>query len=314
MRESTGRAGPDLYHLTLLACNQTGLNNLYKLSSLAYIEGFYYKPRVDWALLEDCSEGLVCLSGCLASRLNHYLLTGQADEARKWLGDMRELFGPEHFYVELQNPGLPEQNQVFGPALAAARELDIPPALTNDCHYMEAEDSKWHEVLLCISTRKTLADPARLREVLAGKDIPARDVVLANAAAAIPIAGEAEGFAEGLEKAAEAVELNPAYVQAIIKLGITQQELGLTDEAIETFTRALELRPEYVDLHYRLGILHTDRRQFAEAVEHMEAAADGAPDNTEIRAGLALSLQNMGLMDRAAATWRSLCQATRAVC
>ncbi len=119
---------------------------------------------------------------------------------------------------------------------------------------------------------------------------------------------------EAMEQFAEAAQLNPSYAQAIIKLGITQQELGLTDEAIDTFTRALELRPEYVDLHYRLGILYTDRRRFAEAVKHMEAAADGAPDNTEIRAGLALSLQNMGLMDRAAATWRSLCQGTRAVC
>jgi len=120
--------------------------------------------------------------------------------------------------------------------------------------------------------------------------------------------------AEAMEQFAEAVKLNPTYVQAIIKLGITQQELGLTEQAIETFTKALELRPEYVDLHYRLGILYTDHRRFAEAVKHMEAAAAGAPDNTEIRVGLALSLQNMGLMDRAAATWRSLCRTTRAVC
>ncbi|MGC9453668.1 MAG: tetratricopeptide repeat protein [Phycisphaerae bacterium] len=117
----------------------------------------------------------------------------------------------------------------------------------------------------------------------------------------------AEGrHGEALEQFAKAVDLNPTYVQAIMKLGLTRQELGMTDEAIETYRMALEIKPDYVDLHYRLGVLYTDRRQFEDAVRHMESAAKGAPDNEQIRAGLALSLQNMGLMDRAAATWRSL--------
>lgn len=111
---------------------------------------------------------------------------------------------------------------------------------------------------------------------------------------------------EAMEQFAKAVEINPAYVQALIKLGITQQELGLEDEAIATFKRVLEIEPEYVDMHYRLGILYTDRNQFNKAIVHMEQAAEGASDNEQIRAGLALCLQNMGLMDRAAATWRSL--------
>jgi len=113
---------------------------------------------------------------------------------------------------------------------------------------------------------------------------------------------------EAIEQFAEAVRINPTYVQAIIKLGVTQQELGHIEEAIETFQSALAIEPRYVDLHYRLGLLFTDARQFAEAVRHMEAASQGAADNQCIRAGLALSLQNMGLMDRAAATWRSLCK------
>jgi tetratricopeptide (TPR) repeat protein len=111
---------------------------------------------------------------------------------------------------------------------------------------------------------------------------------------------------EAMEQFAKAVEINPAYTQAIIKLGVTQQDLGLADQAIETFKRALEIKPQFVDLHYRLGLLYTDRRQFDQAVAEMEIAADGKQDNEQIRAGLALSLQNMGLMDRAAATWRSL--------
>ena len=112
--------------------------------------------------------------------------------------------------------------------------------------------------------------------------------------------------ADAMEQFAKAVEINPTYAQAIVRLGIIQQELGLGDEAVETFSRALEVRPKYVDVHYRLGLLYTDRRQLEEALHHMEAAAEGAPDNDQIRASFALALQNMGLMDRAAATWRSL--------
>lgn len=112
---------------------------------------------------------------------------------------------------------------------------------------------------------------------------------------------------EALEQLEEAVRLHPSYVQAWIKLGITQQDLGMIDEAIESFQRALEIQPQYIDLHYRLGLLYTSRSRFEEAVRHMERAA-GCEGSDRIRAALALSLQNMGLMDRAAATWRSLCR------
>jgi Flp pilus assembly protein TadD len=111
---------------------------------------------------------------------------------------------------------------------------------------------------------------------------------------------------EAMEQFRIATELNPTYVQALIKLGVCMQEVGRVDEAIETFKRVLDIKGEYVDMHYRLGLLYTDRHQFDLAVKEMEAASAGAPDNTQIRASLALSLQNMGLMDRAAATWRSL--------
>ena len=111
---------------------------------------------------------------------------------------------------------------------------------------------------------------------------------------------------EALAEFKQAVEINGSYVQARIKLGITHQELGQEDEAIEAFTEVLAIEPHYVDVHYRLGLLHTNRRQFQEAVAHMEQAAAGQPDNRDVRAGLALALQNMGLMDRSVATWRSL--------
>jgi len=113
---------------------------------------------------------------------------------------------------------------------------------------------------------------------------------------------------EAMEQFKIATEINPTYVQALVKLGICRQELGQTDQAIEAFKRVLDIKGEYVDMHYRLGLLYTDRRQFDLAVKEMEAASAGSPDNTQVRAALALSLQNMGLMDRAAATWRSLWQ------
>jgi tetratricopeptide (TPR) repeat protein len=123
----------------------------------------------------------------------------------------------------------------------------------------------------------------------------------------------AEGrLGEAIEQFQEAVKLNPSYVAAIIRLGVTQQEVGRVDEAIATFQQALDIKGQYVDLHYRLAILYTDRREFAKAVTHMEQAAGLAPGNPKIRSSLALSLQNMGLTDKVAATWRSLTQMHKA--
>ncbi len=157
------RGGQELFHLTFLAADQAGYANLLKMSSLAYLEGLYYKPRIDYALLEDCAEGLICLSGCLHSRSNQLLLAGAEDEAAAWLGDLRDLFGPERFYVELQDHGLEEQSRVLGPSVELARRMGIPLVATNDCHYLEADDRSWHDVLLCINTRATLDEPDRFR-------------------------------------------------------------------------------------------------------------------------------------------------------
>ncbi len=161
-RERAG-GGQDLTHLTFLAADQVGYANLVKMASLAYLDGLYYKPRIDWELLEECAGGLICLSGCLHSRLNQLLLSGAQAEAARWLGDMRDLFGPERLYVELQDHGLPEQREVLGPAVELAARLGVPTVATNDCHYLEAADRSWHDVLLCINTHTTLSDPDRFR-------------------------------------------------------------------------------------------------------------------------------------------------------
>jgi len=161
-RDHSGRT-QELYHLTFIAADQTGYRNLVKLASFSYLDGLYYKPRIDWELLEECAEGLVCLSGCLAGRSNRLLLEGRRDEAAAWLGDMRDLFGPERFYVEVQDHGLPEQKEVLPLTIELARSMGLPLVATNDCHYLEAEDQSWHDVLLCINTRSTLDDPNRFR-------------------------------------------------------------------------------------------------------------------------------------------------------
>jgi DNA polymerase III subunit alpha len=158
-----GRKAPPLYHLTFLARNQQGLDNLYRMSSLAYIEGFYYKPRIDWELLSQCADGLVCLSGCLGGRSNVALLADKEDEAASWLGDLRDLFGSEYFFVELQDHGLEEQKRILAPSLNLARRMDIPVVVTNDCHYINKDDRDWHDLLLCINTRSTRDDPKRFR-------------------------------------------------------------------------------------------------------------------------------------------------------
>lgn len=156
-----GRAA--LEHITLLAMNETGYRNLIFLSSMAFIEGFYYKPRIDWDLLEQHTEGVIALSGCLQSRLCQSLLRGDEADAKEYLARMRDLFGPERFYTELQNHGLPDQKKVVGPAAALARRMGIPLVCSNDAHFLKAEDGKWHEILLCINTQSTLQDADRFR-------------------------------------------------------------------------------------------------------------------------------------------------------
>ncbi|MFW5982664.1 MAG: DNA polymerase III subunit alpha [Candidatus Brocadiia bacterium] len=153
----------ELYHLTFLARNQEGYRNLLKMSSLAYLEGLYYKPRVDWELIEECSEGVICLSGCMASRLNDFILRDMPEEAREWLARMQGIYGEENFYVELQDHGLEEQRRAWPQAADMAREMGIPLVATNDAHYINEGDDSWHEILLCISTRSTLDDPDRFQ-------------------------------------------------------------------------------------------------------------------------------------------------------
>jgi DNA polymerase III subunit alpha len=150
-------------HLTLLAENETGYRNLLRLVSAASLEGYFYKPRMDRELLARHAEGLIATSGCLGSEANQRLLKGDRDGARAALAEFRDIFGAGNYFVELHDHGLPAQRQVNPDLIGLAGDLGLPLLATNDLHYTRKQDAGPHEVLLCIQTASTLADPKRLR-------------------------------------------------------------------------------------------------------------------------------------------------------
>lgn len=151
------------FHLTLLAHNNTGYRNLMKLVSVGYTEGFYYKPRIDFEVLQKYSDGLICLSGCLKGEIPQAVLTNKDDEAKKLIKKYKELFGREKFYLELMDNGLKEQKLINRKYMELSGELDVQLVATNDCHYLNKSDALFHEILLCVDTATTLDDPKRLK-------------------------------------------------------------------------------------------------------------------------------------------------------
>ncbi|MBQ6121736.1 MAG: DNA polymerase III subunit alpha, partial [Clostridia bacterium] len=143
--------------------NDTGYRNLSRLVSEGFLRGYYYRPRVDYALLEKHSEGLIALSACLSGDLPKLLLDGRENEARQMARRYIDIFGKDNFFIELQDHGLPDQRTVNPRLVRLAREMDIPLVVTNDCHYLTSEDAAAQEVLMCIQTGKTLSDEHRMR-------------------------------------------------------------------------------------------------------------------------------------------------------
>ena len=150
-------------HLTLLAESNEGYANLIKLSSLGYLEGYYYKPRVDWELLERHAKGIVALSGCLSGRVSRALVENRPKDAREDLDRLLQIFGRDSTYVELQNAGLAEQKEINPALIALADETGLPLVATGDVHYLDADDAFAHEALLCIQSGDTLKNPAHWR-------------------------------------------------------------------------------------------------------------------------------------------------------
>ena len=150
------------YHLILLAKNNKGYQNLSKLVSLGFTEGYYYKPRIDLEILEKYHEGIICLSGCLAGSVSQAILNGNIEEAENVAKWHHDVFG-EDYYLEIQNNGVKEQVMVNQKIIQIARRLNIPIVATNDAHYLKREDAYNHEVLLCIQTGKRMTDEDRMR-------------------------------------------------------------------------------------------------------------------------------------------------------
>jgi DNA polymerase-3 subunit alpha len=164
MRDRTAsNRGGGANHLVLLVKDATGYRNLIKLSSRAFLEGFYYKPRIDKALLRRHHEGLIGLSACLKGDINERITAGREEEAEALALDYREIFGDGHFFLELQDHGIPEQRHANEALRRISRRTGIPLVASNDCHYLAQSDAVAHDVLLCIGTQKNLSDPDRLR-------------------------------------------------------------------------------------------------------------------------------------------------------
>ena len=151
------------YHLVLLAENNKGYENLMKIVSIGFTDGYYYRPRVDFETLEKYHEGLIALSACLAGEIPRYLMRGFYEEAKKTAEKYRDCFGPENFFLELQDHGIAEQKRVNNDLLRMSQETGIELVCTNDIHYTYEEDVESHDVLLCIQTGKKVSDEDRMR-------------------------------------------------------------------------------------------------------------------------------------------------------
>ena len=154
-REDTG-------HLILIAKNNQGYKNLLKLNAIAFKEGYYYKPRIDYKVLEQHSEGLICLSACLAGHIPQYILKRRYDEADELALWFKRVF-KDDFYLEIQNHNIPEEREVMVHLAEMSKRLGIKLVATNDVHYLNKEDAELQDVLMCVQMRKTVDDPDRMK-------------------------------------------------------------------------------------------------------------------------------------------------------
>ncbi len=150
-------------HLILLCETQQGYQNLIKLVSVGFTEGYYYKPRLDYELLKQHAEGLICTSACLSGDLPKLLLQGRREDAKAYALMMQDMFGKGNYFIEIMDHGIAEERQVIPDLIALSRETGIPLVATNDCHYLHKKDAAAQEILMCVQTGKTLDDEARMR-------------------------------------------------------------------------------------------------------------------------------------------------------
>ncbi len=151
------------FHITLLCRNETGYHNLMKLTTRAFLEGFYYRPRIDKELLSQHAEGLIGMSGCLKGEVNHYLRRDDPERAMQAASEYQQILGRENFYLEVMRAGFAEQERIVPGIRELSSTLDIPMVATNDCHYLRPEDARAHDALVCIQTGKKLSDQNRMK-------------------------------------------------------------------------------------------------------------------------------------------------------
>jgi len=151
------------FHITLLCKNEIGYKNLLKLTTASYLEGFYYRPRIDKELLKKHREGLIALSGCLKGEVSHYTWNEQLDKARQAIREFIDLFGPKDFYLELMDQGIDAQQKLFEHYPKLAKEFGLKLVATNDCHYIHQADAQAHDALICIGTGSVISDQDRMR-------------------------------------------------------------------------------------------------------------------------------------------------------
>lgn len=169
--DKEGKIDTDPYHLILLAKNENGYRNLMKLVTIAHLEGYYYKPRIDWELLTKYHDDIICTSACLQGQIAHLLRAGEEREAERVAREYSQLFGKDHYYLEIQkHPNIPLQDEVNGKIIALSRKLGIPLVATNDIHYVEADDAEAQEILLCVQTQRTITDKDRPLSMLGSPD------------------------------------------------------------------------------------------------------------------------------------------------
>ncbi|HEX9428507.1 MAG TPA: DNA polymerase III subunit alpha, partial [Candidatus Polarisedimenticolia bacterium] len=162
-RSSPGPGRKPYYHLLLLVRNDEGYRNLMKLSTAGFLEGYYYRPRIDKEILARHAGGLVGTSTCLGGEIPQLILAGKTDQAERVAAEYREIFGPENFFFEIQDQGIPEEKTLNEVLVPMARRLKIPPLATNDCHFLRKDDHFAHDVLICIQTGRTVKDADRMR-------------------------------------------------------------------------------------------------------------------------------------------------------
>ncbi|MEN9606971.1 MAG: hypothetical protein RL605_799, partial [Actinomycetota bacterium] len=150
-------------HMTMLAQSTEGMYNLFKLSSYSYLEGMYFKPRMDRELLQRYSKGIIATTGCVGGEVQTRLRLGQYEEAYKAAGEFREIFGKENFFAEIMDHGIEIERRTMNELIDLAKKLDIPLVATNDLHYTHAHDATAHEALLCVQSKATLLDPDRFK-------------------------------------------------------------------------------------------------------------------------------------------------------